>query len=57
MESVPTQAKDGAVPVQNFSAFDIRCAAGEPFIGIGIPAGGAVNNLQHIQLAEQHRET
>ena len=57
MESVPTQAKDGAMPVQDFSAFDIRCAAGEPFIGIGIPAGGAINNLQHIQLAEQHRET
>ena len=57
MEAVATQAEDGAVPVQNFSAFDIRCAAGEPFIVIGIPTGGAINNLQHIQFTEQHRET
>ena len=57
MKAVPTQAKEGAVPVQNFSAFDIRCAAGEPLVGISIPAGRAINNLQHIQLAEQHRET
>ena len=57
MEAVSAQPEDGAVPVQNFSAFDIRRAAGEPFIVIGIPAGGAVNNLQHIQFAEQHSET
>ena len=57
MEAVPTQAEDGAVPVQNFSAFNIRRAAGELCVVIGISAGGAVNNLQHIQFAEQHRET